>query len=783
MSVVMNATRSTSIMAKRTSYKEDKESLIERGLREPSRLSIQLAPKFKESSHIMGDQERKRREAIDEIIHTERDFVRDLEYLRDRWVEPLRTWGIIPEDRRPNFVQQVFGNIEDILDISIRLYGLLNKRQNVNPTIETIGDIFAELVPHFQSFVEYGSRQPHGKHEFEKEKSINTVFATFVETVERLPESRRLGLSIYLIKPAIHLARYLPMLEAVLKHTSENKPDRTAIPQVMKMIREFLAKLYEGRDKAEYRLKMTELEKRLVFRPGEEVELGLMDKQRHLVHHGSLECRRGSASSNKSDVLYAFLFDHALLLVKSNMVGKDEHWEVFKRPIPLELLAVLTSDENTQKAPKPRLGSPENQRRLIVRRCGRNGYTLTLWAPNAATRDQWVERITARQQVFCEQNMLFKTYTLSEGFFLGDAVNCVVPYGEPFCTCDKPKLMRNLRADSGRRFAYGAGDGIYFQSLHHAVETPIRKIALPNVQQIEILEDYELLVALVERSVVTIPLEAINVDGVGRIEDPLERMKRIASHTSFFKAGYCLGRTLVCIAKASSMVTTIKVFEPIELSIREKSQPTFKKLLQGGNDTLKVFKEFYMPHDVLSIHFLKTKLCVACTTGFVIVDLKTMETQPLLDPADVSLDFVQRRPDVRPLNIYRIGDEFLLCYTEFAFFVNKSGWRSKKGVIIYWEGTPNGFALHYPYLMAFDSTFIEIRHVEDGQLIQVGGGKNMRLLFADTQPSVKNPLNPVVSAPRAHARDEIILASEDKVMAVRPARLNHSARCSVRYAN
>ena len=31
----------------------------------------------------MSDQEKKRQEAINEVIYTERDFVRDMEYLRD----------------------------------------------------------------------------------------------------------------------------------------------------------------------------------------------------------------------------------------------------------------------------------------------------------------------------------------------------------------------------------------------------------------------------------------------------------------------------------------------------------------------------------------------------------------------------------------------------------------------------------------------------------------------------------------------------------------------------
>jgi hypothetical protein len=87
-----------------------------------------------------------------------------------------------------------------------------------------------------------------------------------------------------------------------------------------------------------------------------------------------------------------------------------------------------------------------------------------------------------------------------------------------------------------------------------------------------------------ERSVITFPIDALELD------DPMKRAKRIASHTSFFKAGYCLGRTLVCVVKASSLSSTIKTLEPIDQAIRGKNKPTFKKLLQGGNDTLKVFK-------------------------------------------------------------------------------------------------------------------------------------------------------------------------------------------------
>lgn len=88
----------------------------------------------------------------------------------------------------------------------------------------------------------------------------------------------------------------------------------------------------------------------------------------------------------------------------------------------------------------------------------------------------------------------------------------------------------------------------------------------------------------------------------------------------------------------------------------------------------------------------------------------------MLDPADSSLDFVHRRENARPIAIYRIDGEFLLCYdgewrvrlcdnfivadkafvlfsigAEFAFYVNKNGWRAKSNWIIQWEGYPTTF--------------------------------------------------------------------------------------------
>lgn len=152
----------------------------------------------------MSDTEKKRQEAINEVIYTERDFVRDMEYLRDVgslvdflrqsssyyiqvWIAPLKKSDIIPEARRLDFLEQVFWNIHDIISVNSKLREALNKRQKSFAIVERIGDIFLDNVPQFNPFVSYGSHQLYGKYEFEKEKSSNPAFQKFVDVSNLLP--------------------------------------------------------------------------------------------------------------------------------------------------------------------------------------------------------------------------------------------------------------------------------------------------------------------------------------------------------------------------------------------------------------------------------------------------------------------------------------------------------------------------------------------------------------------------------------------------------------------
>jgi len=130
---------------------------------------------------------------------------------------------------------------------------------------------------------------------------------------------------------------------------------------------------------------------------------------------------------------------------------------------------------------------------------------------------------------------------------------------------------------------------VYFSNLRdEKLREPVKVINLLDVTQVDVIEEFQLLIVLHERSVTTFPLDCLDPN------DPnaaLKRGKRISSHTSFFKSGICLGKMLVAVVKSSTLSSTIKVLEPVDQTMRgKKPQTSFMKRLNGGNEALKLFK-------------------------------------------------------------------------------------------------------------------------------------------------------------------------------------------------
>lgn len=80
---------------------------------EPDEQKLWINTVSQEIADSVNEREKKRQEVISELMYTERDFVKDLEYLRDFWMKPLRSTNPmnlspIPDRHRERFVRTVF---------------------------------------------------------------------------------------------------------------------------------------------------------------------------------------------------------------------------------------------------------------------------------------------------------------------------------------------------------------------------------------------------------------------------------------------------------------------------------------------------------------------------------------------------------------------------------------------------------------------------------------------------------------------------------------------------
>jgi len=674
--------------------------------------------------------ERERQEIIFELVYTERDFVRNLDYLQKFWIEPLITSDIIPEDRREFFVQEVFWNVMDIYNVNVNLCDALLERQKESHIVEHIGDILLQHVGNFEPFVVYGAHQMVAKHAFEVEKTRNPKFAEFVHETERKPESRKLELNGYLTKPTTRLGRYNLLLREILKHAPENSIDREVLPRAMDIIKDFLARVNSETGKAENRFDLQLISERLSYKNhAEGIDLKLLDPERQLVMKGKFK-RKGTGS--ESSEVQVFLFDHYLVFAKIKYMPTGEYYKIYRPPIPLELLSSTIPDTTSHKRassilPYTRsalsgnsvyglkasisevnihMGSQHKTggHAITFEHLGRKGSApYTLYVPTMTQRRNWLDKIARQKERITAKQRVFELVALSERQFI--STNRV-----------------HHSAIYDKQLIIAADHGVYVGSSKEG-STLTRILALEKATQIEILEEFRLMFVLGDKTLWSFPLEALSTN------DPAQRRgKKISANVPFFHVGLCLNKVLVCVVRTNALsATTIRTLEPSSVGDSKKAKSPFSRLVRVNNDNLKVYKDLYLPSEASSINLLRTKMCIACSKGIEVVDMVSFEVQALLDPEDENLRFVLDRQDVKPLAIYRIQfAEYLVCYNEFAFYVDQKGRRKRTDWRIDWEGTPESFALHYPYILAFEPAFIEVRNIETGALEQLIAGSNIR---------------------------------------------------------
>lgn len=701
------------------------------------RLSLHDAEATKTLWHETVDQsvldkldkhEKMRQELIYELIYTERDYVKDLEFMTDFYIMPLRNPinNIIPERERDAFIRTVFGGVNELLRLAKSLSEALTTRQQLQkPVVESVGDVLLLFVSSFEPFIKYSGNKVFASFEHERQQQVNMKYARFLEAIEKKPESRKQDFSSFLIKGVQRPARYQLLVTGILKNTKEDSPDYKNLVKAKEEIEKVLTRINIQTGEATDRHKIMVLHRLLGRQTLEERFNFKLNYNNRIIYQVTLSRKR---DNEKIDL---YLFEHALLMVKHKIQNKREVHKVFERPVYLPLLFMnsgydnptlktllpfrengsLVSDVGLKNKPETSAYNPvsssQPKMQLNFFGLGSNPVHVSLFADDVTNQNQVLLQVQQQQKKLIAKNDIFSICKYETRRFTGNnRINCAVPcYG-------------------GKKLMYGTDSGVWVSTVRSISMTSLEKIcsdptmviSKPYVTQLEVLVEYSKVLVLSDKTLYEFDLSC--TDSLDHAKNTRSG-KIILNHVSFFKTGVCDGKLLLCAVKSGN-ARAINIVEPTNPFDKNKNK----------NKKLEV-REITFTSDPVLISFLKTKLCIGCTKGFEILSLEAGRKESILDEADPSLDFATRRESVTPLAIHRLDKNFLLSYSEFSFFINRNGWRTKHDWSIFWEGTPQNIALFYPYLLAFDPGFIEIRDLESTVLIRALVGENIRYLHSN----------------------------------------------------
>ncbi|KAI9478457.1 MAG: CNH domain-containing protein [Benjaminiella poitrasii] len=737
----------------------------------------------KEVLKSLPDDEIKRQEAIHEVIYTEDDYVRDLKILDIDFAKELLSSQCIEEHRKKEFHDKVLNNYEEILSIHDALYKDLRDYQatcqanHPNSVVDKIGHIFLRHVPRFmQAYLRYGPHVVLAEHYAKQEAETNMVFRHFIKARESLAQCRRLPFRHFIILPVTRLQRYCLLLGAVLKKTPEDDPDKSDLKDCMDAIRQVAEKVDEATVETKNTLRIYEVQQRIRYKPDDMTSQHILDllwPGRRLLKEGVL--MRKSHVVEAVDI-HVFLFDHVLLMTKvkkSSTKQDDVEYVVSKRLIPIELLHVQDATEgfsigmrtmsnNTASTTTMSMNNSNTSSAfgtsfpILFQHLGRHGADYVLYAENAASRLDWKEKMVqakAMKEMAELHKQVFEIRTLSDTTFAGNnypssihnhgKVTCTVPFTGP---------------TGIRMIAVGTQQGVWM-GIEGDTNTIRLALVLSDVQQIAVLEDHHIFLILSDKTLYAyaldplIPKEYAQTQSAIKLTNTTDKPhQKIAQHISFFHSGTCNGRTIVIAMKKRGVDSNFRVLEPLCGDLRKpaNSQKFLNKksgLFQNKIPSwFKTYMEFYIGTESYAIQFLKARVVVICSRGFEIINLEALNmNRNLPDMSHPDFTFVVQRPDIRPLGMYRCRDHYLLCYDAFAFMVDVHGGLVKDAQIIEWEGMPQSVAFYYPYVIGFDSRFVEVRHVETAEMVQILAGNYMRCL-----QFVQHSIAPVIHGCMAH---------------------------------
>ncbi|XP_063290760.1 dynamin-binding protein isoform X2 [Pelobates fuscus] len=187
----------------------------------------------------------KRSKVLEELLQTERDYLRDLEACVEYIMVPLHTTQLANVD-----LEVLFGNIHAVIELSKRLLGALEN-------CDSAGVVFLEQRGDLESvYKEYCQNNEESialLETYDKDDRFQKHLMDCIETMKGCTNYINLG--SFLIKPVQRIMRYPMLLIELLGATPDSHPDKSPLKEAVRVIKDINVNINEYKRRKDLVLK------------------------------------------------------------------------------------------------------------------------------------------------------------------------------------------------------------------------------------------------------------------------------------------------------------------------------------------------------------------------------------------------------------------------------------------------------------------------------------------------------------------------------------------------
>ncbi|TSN76597.1 Phosphatidylinositol 3,4,5-trisphosphate-dependent Rac exchanger 1 protein [Bagarius yarrelli] len=255
---------------------------------------------------------------LNELLNTERDYVRTLAFLQSAFLQRIRQMGEKQQCLTPEQVKILFSNIEEILDVHQEFFSALEVSLQPEPQPQhALGNVFLDFRDRFSVYGEYCSNHEKALRllmELNKIPHIRTFLLHCMLLGGK--KSTDVPLEGYLLSPIQRICKYPLLLKELLKRTPKKHADYPAVEEALQAMKEVCSNINETKRQMEKLEALEQLQSHIEGWEG----TNLTDICTELLLHGNL--LKISAGNIQERVF--FLFDNLLVYCKrkSRVSGK-----------------------------------------------------------------------------------------------------------------------------------------------------------------------------------------------------------------------------------------------------------------------------------------------------------------------------------------------------------------------------------------------------------------------------------------------------------------------------